>query len=105
MIEKITSVNDLFGVAAGTGNNAMITRSVFSGNSTVLRQMPAARLTLNSSSLTGSGTDVQAGDTIRLSNGFRGSAVAYENRRLLGNGTFGSPVSAAGGASSNLGEQ
>jgi hypothetical protein len=37
--------------------------------------------------------------------GFGGSAVSYGNNRFLGNGTFGTALTPAGGASSDLGEQ
>ena len=113
VIEETTSIGNLFGIAAATGNNAMVTRSVLTGNTTGVEADGGAVINVDNSSITGNNTGVQAGGTIRLSNsdvslnntGFSGAAVSYGNNRLLGNVSFGTAVSAAGGATNNLGEQ
>jgi hypothetical protein len=112
-IENSSSINNLFGVSTATGNNAMIRRSVFSGNGTGLEADGGAVLNVENSAISNNSLGIQAAGTIRLSNsdvtmnatGFSGAAVSYGNNRLLGNTAPGTPVSPAGGATSNLGEQ
>jgi hypothetical protein len=112
-VENTSSINNLYGVATGNGNNAMVRRSVLSGNGTGAETDPGGVLNIDNSAISSNTTGLNPLGTIRLSNsdvsfnttGFSGAAVSYGNNRLLGNGTFGTPVTAAGGASSNLGEQ
>jgi len=113
-IENTSSINNLYGAAAGTGNNVMIRRSVLSGNTTAgVEADPGGAVDVDNSAISGNGTGVTAGGTIRLSNsdvsfnttGLSGTVTTYGNNRLFGNGTLGGTLSAAGGASSNLGEQ
>jgi Right handed beta helix region len=112
-IDNTSSINNLFGIATATGNNVMIRRSVLSGNGTGVEADGGGVVNVNNSAITNNTLGVQASGTIRLSDsdvtsnatGFSGAAVSYGNNRLLGNTALGTAVVAAGGASSNLGEQ
>jgi hypothetical protein len=113
IIDGTEVVGNLFGIGTGPGNSAMVTRSVFSGNTTGVEADAGGAVNVDNSSITGNGTGVQSTSNIRLSNsdvsfnttGFNGVAITYGNNRMLGNTTFGTSPSAAGGAVSNLGEQ
>jgi Right handed beta helix region len=112
-IENTSMINNLFGVAAGTGNIVMITRSVISGNTTGVEADPGGAIIVDSTAITGNGTGVQSSSSVRLSNsdvtlnttGFSGSAFSHGNNRLLGNSSLGTSVTPAGGVSNNLGQQ
>jgi hypothetical protein len=113
VIENSHVVDNLFGVAAGSGTLAMVTRSVISGNTTGIEADPGAGFNVDSSVISNSTTGVQSSNNIRLSNsdvtfnttGFSGTWVSYGNNRLQGNGSLGTAPTAAGGAVNNLGEQ
>jgi hypothetical protein len=113
VIEDSHVVNNQFGIAAGNGTLAMVTRSVISGNTTGIEADPGAGFNLDSVVISNSTTGVQSSNNIRLSNsdvtfnttGFSGTWVSYGNNRLQGNGSLGTSPTAAGGASSDLGEQ
>ena len=108
-------INNLFGVAAGTGNNALVRRSVISGNTTGLEADNGGQITVDNSAISGNGTGVQAtASNIRLSNSdiafnttqaFTGTPITYGNNRVFGNTAGGTGVAGAGGPVSNLGEQ
>jgi hypothetical protein len=112
-LENVQSINNLFGIAVGSGTLAMITRSVFSGNTTGIEADAGGGINIDSSHIAHNTTGVQGASNIRISNsdvtfngtGFSGTTVSYGNNRLQGNTTFGTAVSPAGGAVSNLGEQ
>ena len=112
-LDNVRSIDNLFGIAVGTGNNAMITRSVFSGNSTGIETDAGGVINADSTAITGNGLGVQTGGTIRLSNsdvsfnttGFSGTATSYGNNRFLGNANAGSGAGAAGGSSPPVGLQ
>jgi hypothetical protein len=113
VLDNIRSFNNGFGVAAATGNNVTVKRSVLSGNATAgVIADSGAQVTVDDSAITNNGTGVQAGGTIRVSNSdinfnttaFAGSVVTYGNNRVFGNGTVGA-TTAAGAASNNLGQQ
>jgi hypothetical protein len=113
VIDGVQSIGNLFGISAGNGNTATITRSVFAGNTNGVEADSGAGLNIDSTSIANNGTGVISNSNIRLSNsdvtanttGFSGSAISYGNNRMLGNGTFGTPLQNAGGVSNNLGEQ
>lgn len=113
ILDGVESVGNLFGIQAGNGNFAMVTRSAFSGNTTGAQADASGAINIDSSSITGNGTGVQSLTNIRLSNsdvtlnatGFNGTALSHGNNRLLGNSTFGNAVTGAGAASTDLGEQ
>ncbi len=113
-IENVSSINNLNGLSAATGNFATVQRSVFSSNSSSGVQANAGAVVhVDRSSMTSNGIGVTATGTVRLSNsnvsfnstGFNGAAVSFGNNQLLGNGSFGTPLTAAGAASSALGQQ
>ena len=113
-IDNITSINNLFGVAVGNGNTAMVKRSVMSGNTNSgVEADPGGALNVDNSSISSNVTGVMGGGTIRLSNsdiafngtGISGATTSFGNNRISGNGTPGTAPTAAGGASSALGQQ
>ncbi|VIO76657.1 hypothetical protein CI1B_65820 [Bradyrhizobium ivorense] len=113
-IEGTQSIGNSFGIAAGNNNSAMVTRSVFAGNSTGVETDAGGSVNLDNTSITANTVGVQAGGNIRLSNsdvsfnttGFTGgAAITYGNNRMLGNTSLGTSPTAAGAAVSNLGEQ
>jgi hypothetical protein len=83
-IENVSSINNLFGIAAGPSNNVIMRRSVFSGNSNSGIEADAGgQIHVVDTAITNNGIGVQANGTIRLSN----SDIAYNS----------TGVSAAGG--------
>jgi hypothetical protein len=105
-IENTSSINNLFGVAAGTSNSVMIKRSVFSGNSnTGVEADAGAQMNVDLTTINGNGVGVQANGTIRLSNSDivnnttavtgTGAAQTYGNNRVAGNGAVGNALVAA----------
>jgi hypothetical protein len=113
VVENTQLVGNLIGMAVGSGTLAMVTRSVFSGNTTGLEADGGGGITIDSSVISNNGTGMSASNNIRLSNsdvtyngtGFNGATISYGNNRLIGNTSLGMTPSAAGAASSNLGEQ
>jgi hypothetical protein len=68
-IENTSSINNLFGIAATTGNSALVRRSVFSGNSdTGIETDAGAQIDADDCQVMNNGTGVQANGTIRMSN-------------------------------------
>jgi Right handed beta helix region len=103
-IEHTSSINNLFGVAAGNGNNAMVKRSVLSGNSNSgIETDPGGQVTVDDSAISGNATGVLAFGTIRLSNsdisfnttGISGATTSFGNNRISGNGSPGTAPAAA----------
>jgi Right handed beta helix region len=101
-IENTSSINNLFGVAATTGNNVLIRRSVFSGNGTGVEADGGAQVFVDNSAISGNGTGVFPTGTIRLSNSdisfntttaVNGAGgVTYGNNRIAGNAAVGTPL-------------
>ncbi|SIO38169.1 Right handed beta helix region [Bradyrhizobium erythrophlei] len=114
-LENVFSVNNLFGVAVGPGNNVMIRRSVFSGNSNAgVDAESGSAINVDNSAISGNATGVAInGGTVRLSNsdisfngtGINGATTSFGNNRISGNGSPGTAPTAAGGASSAFGQQ
>jgi hypothetical protein len=113
-IDNTSSINNLLGIAAATGNNALVRRSVLSGNKTAgVEADGGASVHVDNSAISGNVTGIDAGGIIRLSNsdvsfntvGLSGMVITYGNNRLFGNMTLGGSLEAAGGAANNLGEQ
>ena len=104
-IENTSSINNLFGIAATSGNNVMVKRSVMSGNSnTGVETDAGAQMNVDDTAITNNGIGVQANGTIRLSNSdiaFNTTAVSntggqtYGNNRISGNTAVGTALSAA----------
>jgi hypothetical protein len=98
-IENVSSINNLFGMSATTGNSIMIRRSVFSGNSnTGIETDGGAQANVTDTVITNNGIGVQANGTVRLSNSdiaFNTTGVSstggqtYGNNRISGNTTPG----------------
>ncbi len=94
-IENTSMINNLFGVAAGTGTNVTIKRSVLSGNGTGAEADNGATITVDDSAISSNGTGVQSSSSnIQLSNsdinfntvnGMTGSPISYGNNRVFGN--------------------
>jgi hypothetical protein len=103
-IESSSSINNLFGVAAATGNNVMIKRSVFSGNGTGVEADAGAQVNVDDSAITGNGTGLFPTGTIRVSNSdiafntttaVNGAGgLSYGNNRISGNAAVGTPLGA-----------
>jgi hypothetical protein len=105
-IENSSSINNLFGVAATTGNSATVKRSVLSGNSdTGVEADPGAQIGVDGSSITNNSTGVGANGTIRLSDTdilYNGTAISgigspqtYGTNRVAGNAALGIALVAA----------
>jgi len=117
VLNNVVSVGNLLGVAAATGNNVVVKRSVFDGNTAGgVTADNGGQMTIDNSSISGNGgtAGVLANSgNIRLANSdinfntgaaFSGSPTTYGNNRVLGNGSVGA-VTAAGTGVQNLGEQ
>jgi hypothetical protein len=114
VVDKVHSVRNAYGIAIGNGNSVMANRSVFSLNSTAgVETDVGARLNVDNSVINNNGTGVIAGGTIRLANsdiafnttGISGAPLSFGNNRISGNGSAGNAPVAAGGASTELGQQ
>jgi hypothetical protein len=61
-IENTSTINNLFGVATGTGNNVMARRSALSGNATAgVEAVPGGAVNVDDSAISGNGTAASAG--------------------------------------------
>jgi hypothetical protein len=119
VFNNVISVGNSLGLATGNGNNVVIKRSVFDGNSGGgVEADPGGQLDVDNSSISGNGVGgaaVQASSgNIRLANSdigfnlgaaFTGTPTSYGNNRVFSNGAGGTGVTGAGGPVSNLGEQ
>jgi hypothetical protein len=118
-IVNTNSFNNAIGLHAATGNFATVQRSVFSNNTTgaspagvsadsgSIIQLDNVALTSNTNGVTANGSNVRLSNSSVSFNStaFNGAAVSYGNNQIFGNASLGAGVTAAGGASSNLGEQ
>jgi Right handed beta helix region len=113
-IENTSSINNLFGVAATSGNNVMVRRSVFSGNTNSgVEADSGGQVTVDNSAISNNVTGVFVGGAIRLSNsdiafngtGFNGTAQSYGNNRIFSNTTPGPNPTLIGGAAAAFGQQ
>jgi hypothetical protein len=101
-IESSSSINNLFGLAAATGNNVMVKRSVFSGNGTGIEADNGAQVNVDDSAISGNATGIQPTGVIRLSNSdltFNTSFAVngpsggtFGNNRISGNAAVGSAL-------------
>jgi hypothetical protein len=114
VLDNVHSVSNLFGVAAATGNNVMINRSLFSGNSNSgVEADPGAQVNVDNSVISQNAIGVSAGGMIRLSNsdisfnstGISGATISFGNNRISGNGSAGTAPTPAGAAAPALGQQ
>jgi hypothetical protein len=97
--------NGSSGIGVITLNNAMITRSVISGNlANGVATDAGSVVSIDSTSISANGTGIGANGTVRLSNsdvtlnatGFSGTTTSYGNNRLQGNTTFGTALASVG---------
>jgi hypothetical protein len=112
-IESTHSINNLYGVAVGNGNQIKITRSVFSGNSVAgIEADGGAQIGVEHSTINFNGTGVQANGTISLDDteisfnqaATSGTPVSFGNNRFYINGTPPASLFAAGPASTDRGQ-
>jgi hypothetical protein len=112
-IENVHSLNNAFGVAATTGNNVSITRSVFSGNTTAgVEGDVGSQIGLDNSLVSGNNQGLQSNGTMSISNseisfnttGVVGTPASFGNNRIFGNTSAGTAPS-LGLASSDHGQQ
>jgi len=102
-IVNVSSINNLFGMGAVTGNSVVVRKSTLAGNSSAgATADPGAQIDIDDSSINNNGTGVQAAGTIRVSNSdianngtaASGSPGTYGNNRINGNTALGSAFTA-----------
>jgi hypothetical protein len=113
-IENTHSINNLYGLATGNGNQIKITRSVFSGNTTAgIEADPGAQVGVEHSTVNFNGTGLQAYGTMWVGDsevafnqtGAAGTPViSFGNNRFYANVTPGPGVQ-VGAASTDHGQQ
>jgi hypothetical protein len=120
-IDNTRVENCNFGVAVGSGAKAMITNSVFAGNTTGLESEgpnAASQMNVNGCSINNNGTGIQngggaAGTTIRISNseiafngtGITGVTNSFGNNRISGNTSAGTAPTPIGADTHDKGQQ
>jgi hypothetical protein len=112
-IYNVHSINNGFGLAATTGNNVGIMRSVFSGNVTAgVEGDVGSQIALDDSLVSGNGQGLQSNGTMVIANseisfnttGIAGTPSSFGNNRIFGNTSAGT-VPSLGAASSDHGQQ
>lgn len=117
-LDNVRVENCNFGVAVGNGGKAMISNSVFSGNTTGLESegpTTASQMTINACSINNNGTGILngIGTTIRISNsdiafngtGITGATSSFGNNRISGNTSAGTAPTPIGADSHDKGQQ
>jgi hypothetical protein len=113
ILENVHSVGNGFGVAAATGNQVTVSRSVMSGNATAgVEADVGGQVFVNNTEISQNGTGVTANGTVALANsdivfnttGISGATTSFGNNRIFGNGSPG-PAPTVGAASSDHGQQ
>jgi hypothetical protein len=80
-LENVRSLGNGFGLAVGSGNNVMVTRSVLSGSTVAGLEMDAgAQVTLDSSIVNFNPTGLQSSGFLTL----MGSTISYNNTAIIG---------------------
>jgi hypothetical protein len=111
-ITNVNSIDNSFGIATGTGQNAVIRNSNFSGNVNAGIEADAGgQATVDTTTISGNGVGLQVGGNIRVGNSdiaangtaFSGAVITYGNNRVVGN--VGTTPTAAGSPTSDLGQQ
>jgi hypothetical protein len=114
VLDDVSAEYNAYGIAAATGNNVLINRSVFSGNSVAgIEGDSGAQIAVNNSTISHNSTGVQSNGSVRLSNNdiafnsfaISGSSGTFGNNRFSGNSSIGTAPTAIGGATSDLGQQ
>ncbi len=113
-MDNVSLINNLFGVAAQTGNNVLVRRSVISGNSTTGVQADAGgAVSVDNSAISNNGTglNANAGGNVRVSNSdiafnsnaVGGTVLTFGNNRVVG--TVGGTFTNAGATAPAFGQQ
>jgi hypothetical protein len=112
LLDNVYMLENAAGLAAATGNNVAVKRSVLSGNSgTGVTADAGAQVIVDNSVISNNGVGAQVGGTIKVSNSdiafntsaFSGPVLSFGNNRITG--PIGNAPTAAGLASSDLGQQ
>lgn len=120
-LSNVRVENCNFGVAVGNGGKAMISNSVFAGNTTGLESegvTTASQMNINNCAISGNGTGIlngggAGGTTIRLSNsdiavnstGITGVTNSFGNNRISGNTSAGTAPTPIGLDTHDKGQQ
>jgi hypothetical protein len=112
-IENVHSINNLYGLATGSGNQVKITRSVFSGNSTAgIEADSGGQVGVERSTVNFNGTGLQTGGTIWFADtdisfnsaAISGPTISFGDNKIYGNSIAGTAPT-VGAASSDHGKQ
>jgi hypothetical protein len=112
-IENVHSINNSFGVAATTGNNVSIARSVFAGNTTAgVEGDVGSQIGVESALISGNVTGIQSNGVMHLSNNeisfnstaITGTTQSFGNNRIFLNTAPGTAPT-VGAASSDHSQQ
>jgi len=112
VLDNVRSNYNAYGLAAATGNNVAINRSVFSGNSTAgVEGDPGAQIVVSNSTISHNSAGVQSAASVRLRNNdisFNSVAVSGASGSLggntfSGNSTVGTAPTPVGGAPADIG--
>jgi hypothetical protein len=113
MLDNVYALeNGSAGVAAATGNNIAVKRSVLAGNAGAGAVADVgAQITVDNSVVSANGVGLQVGGTLKVSNSdlvfnvaaFSGGVITYGNNRITG--ALGTTPVAAGVGSTDLGQQ
>jgi Right handed beta helix region len=114
VLDNVQSARNTYGLAAATGNNVSVNRSLFAGNSIAgIIGDPGAQISVEGSRITNNSVGVQSNASIRLSNsdvsfnttGVTGAIGSFGNNRFSGNVADGTPLIPLGSASSDVAQR
>jgi hypothetical protein len=114
VLDNVQSNKNSTGLSLAKTNTAMITRSVFSNNMSGIQADSGGQMMLDSSMLSYNGTGIAAnGGAVGITNtdvafnvtGITGATTSFGNNRIFANAAPGVAPSAAGGPSTDLGQQ
>ena len=112
VLDNVTSENNVYGIAAGNGNNVEIRNSVFSGNSTAGVEADAgAHVVVRNSTISHNNVGVQSSLSVRIQSSdisfnntaFSGSAATLGLNSYNANGSIGTTPSPIPGAQADAG--
>jgi hypothetical protein len=118
-LDNVRAQNSIFGISVSSAARVMISRSVFSGNTTAGIEangpFAASEVNVSHSVSSGNGTGIQndGGTTIRISDtdvafngtGLGGTIMSFGNNRISGNGSAGTAPTLIGAAAPAFGQQ
>ncbi len=111
VLDHVSLVNNLYGVAAASGNNVTLRNSIVSGNTQAgVEADGGAQVTVESSTITNNNSGVLAGGTVRLlrnnisfnNQAVSGSAISLGGNVYSGNAAIGATPPLASGASGDV---